>query len=221
MNDSLRIALIVLGSYGIGSVSFAVVMSRLFALPDPHSYGSGNPGATNVLRTGHRAAAALTLLGDAGKGVVAVLLARWLWPDPEYTGWTVPMAALAAFIGHLYPIFHRFQGGKGVATAAGIYLALNPWLGAGVLSTWLIMAVFFRISSLAALVAATSAPLYAAMLFGGRPVTLAIIPVTLFLLLRHRENIRRLWAGTEPRIGQKKSSHSVVSPDQSQEGKSS
>jgi glycerol-3-phosphate acyltransferase PlsY len=131
------------------------------------------------------------------------------------------MAALAAFIGHLYPIFHRFQGGKGVATAAGIYLALNPWLGAGVLSTWLIMAVFFRISSLAALVAATSAPLYAAMLFGGRPVTLAIIPVTLFLLLRHRENIRRLWAGTEPRIGQKKSSHSVVSPDQSQEGKSS
>jgi len=221
MNDSLRIALIVLGSYGIGSVSFAVVMSRLFALPDPHSYGSGNPGATNVLRTGHRAAAAFTLLGDAGKGVVAVLLARWLWPDPEYTGWTVPMAALAAFIGHLYPIFHRFQGGKGVATAAGIYLALNPWLGAGVLSTWLIMAVFFRISSLAALVAATSAPLYAAMLFGGRPVTLAIIPVTLFLLLRHRENIRRLWAGTEPRIGQKKSSQSVVSPDQSQEGKSS
>ena len=221
MNDSLRIALIVLGSYGIGSVSFAVVMSRLFALPDPHSYGSGNPGATNVLRTGHRAAAAFTLLGDAGKGVVAVLLARWLWPDPEYTRWTVPMAALAAFIGHLYPIFHRFQGGKGVATAAGIYLALNPWLGAGVLSTWLIMAVFFRISSLAALVAATSAPLYAAMLFGGRPVTLAIIPVTLFLLLRHRENIRRLWAGTEPRIGQKKSSHSVVSPDQSQEGKSS
>ena len=221
MNDSLRIALIVLGSYGIGSVSFAVVMSRLFALPDPHSYGSGNPGATNVLRTGHRAAAAFTLLGDAGKGVVAVLLARWLWPDPEYTGWTVPMAALAAFIGHLYPIFHRFQGGKGVATAAGIYLALNPWLGAGVLSTWLIMAVFFRISSLAALVAATSAPLYAAMLFGGRPVTLAIIPVTLFLLLRHRENIRRLWAGTEPRIGQKKSSHRVVSPDQSQEEKSS
>lgn len=221
MNDSLRIALIVLGSYGIGSVSFAVVMSRLFALPDPHSYGSGNPGATNVLRTGHRAAAAFTLLGDAGKGVVAVLLARWLWPDPEHTGWTVPMAALAAFIGHLYPIFHRFQGGKGVATAAGIYLALNPWLGAGVLSTWLIMAVFFRISSLAALVAATSAPLYAAMLFGGRPITLAIIPVTLFLLLRHRDNIRRLWAGTEPRIGQKKSSHSAASPDQSQEGKSS
>ncbi len=221
MNDSLRIALIVLGSYGIGSVSFAVVMSRLFALPDPHSYGSGNPGATNVLRTGHRAAAAFTLLGDAGKGVVAVLLARWLWPDPEHTGWTVPMAALAAFIGHLYPIFHRFQGGKGVATAAGIYLALNPWLGAGVLSTWLIMAVFFRISSLAALVAATSAPLYAAMLFGGRPITLAIIPVTLFLLLRHRDNIRRLWAGTEPRIGQKKSSQSAASPDQSQEGKSS
>ena len=221
MNDSLRIALIVLGSYGIGSVSFAVVMSRLFALPDPHSYGSGNPGATNVLRTGHRAAAAFTLLGDAGKGVVAVLLAGWLWPDPEHTGWTVPMAALAAFIGHLYPIFHRFQGGKGVATAAGIYLALNPWLGAGVLSTWLIMAVFFRISSLAALVAATSAPLYAAMLFGGRPITLAIIPVTLFLLLRHRDNIRRLWAGTEPRIGQKKSSHSAASPDQSQEGKSS
>jgi len=221
MNDSLRIALIVLGSYGIGSVSFAVVMSRLFALPDPHSYGSGNPGATNVLRTGHRAAAAFTLLGDAGKGVVAVLLAGWLWPDPEHTGWTVPMAALAAFIGHLYPIFHRFQGGKGVATAAGIYLALNPWLGAGVLSTWLIMAVFFRISSLAALVAATSAPLYAAMLFGGRPITLAIIPVTLFLLLRHRDNIRRLWAGTEPRIGQKKSSQSAASPDQSQEGKSS
>ena len=200
MND----ALIVLGAYLIGSVSFAVVVSRLYALPDPHSYGSGNPGATNVLRTGNKVAAVLTLAGDAGKGVVAVLLARMLSGEPDANGTIVPLSALAAFTGHLFPVFHRFRGGKGVATAAGVLLALSPWLGLATLGTWLVMAVFFRISSLAALVAALGAPFFAFGLFGLRPVTLCMIPIAALLFLRHKANIARLLSGTEPRIGQKK-----------------
>jgi glycerol-3-phosphate acyltransferase PlsY len=200
MND----ALIVLGAYLIGSISFAVVVSRLYALPDPHSYGSGNPGATNVLRTGNKVAAVLTLAGDAGKGVVAVLLARTLSGEPDAYGTIVPLSALAAFTGHLFPVFHRFRGGKGVATAAGVLLALSPWLGLATLGTWLVMAVFFRISSLAALVAALGAPFFAFGLFGLRPVTLCMIPIAALLFLRHKANIARLLSGTEPRIGQKK-----------------
>ena len=205
MNEAAIVeALIVLGAYLIGSVSFAVVVSRLFALPDPHSYGSGNPGATNVLRTGNKAAAALTLAGDAGKGVAAVLLARWLSGEVDASGLVAPLAALAAFVGHLYPVFHRFQGGKGVATAAGVLLALNLWLGLATLASWLVVAVFFRLSSLAALVAAVGAPFFAFGLFGLRPVTLCMIPIAILLMVRHKANIARLLAGTEPRIGQKK-----------------
>lgn len=196
--------LIVVGAYLLGSVSFAVVMSKLFALPDPHTYGSKSPGATNVLRTGNKAAAALTLAGDAGKGLVAVLLAKAVTGEDIGTSLVVPMAGAAAFIGHLYPVFHRFQGGKGVATAAGALLGYSVWLGAGTFGTWLVIVVFFRISSFAALVAAVSAPCYAFMLFGAQPVTWATIPIALLLMVRHRANIERLLAGTEPRIGAKK-----------------
>ncbi len=204
MNDVLPAILVVAGAYLIGSVSFAVVMSRVFALPDPHTYGSKNPGATNVLRTGNKAAAALTLVGDAGKGIVAVLLAKAITGEDIANSLVVPLAGLAAFVGHLFPIFHRFLGGKGVATAAGVLLGYDLWLGAGTLATWLIMAVFFRISSFAALVAAVFAPLFAFWLFGVRPVMWATIPIALLLMMRHRANIARLLDGTEPRIGGKK-----------------
>ena len=204
MNDVLPAILVVAGAYLIGSVSFAVVMSRVFALPDPHTYGSKNPGATNVLRTGNKAAAALTLVGDAGKGIVAVLLAKAITGEDIANSLVVPLAGLAAFVGHLFPVFHRFQGGKGVATAAGVLLGYDVWLGAGTLATWLIMAVFFRMSSLAALVAAVFAPLFAFWLFGVRPVMWATIPIALLLMMRHRANIARLLDGTEPRIGGKK-----------------
>ena len=196
--------LIVLGAYLLGSVSFAVVMSKVFSLPDPHTYGSKSPGATNVLRTGNKLAAALTLLGDAGKGLVAVLVATAITGEDISTSLVIPLAGLAAFLGHLFPVFHRFLGGKGVATAAGVLLGYSGWLGAGTLATWLIVAVFFRISSFAALVAAVFAPCFAFMLFGAHPVTWATIPMALLLLVRHRPNIERLLAGTEPRIGAKK-----------------
>ena len=188
MND----ALIVLGAYLLGSVSFAVVISRLFALPDPHTYGSKNPGATNVLRTGNKFAAALTLLGDAGKGLAAVLIAKAITGESIATSTLVPLAGLAAFVGHLYPVFHRFQGGKGVATAAGVLLGYDLWMGGGTFATWLIIAVFFRISSFASIVAAVFAPCYAFWLFGAQPVVWATIPLAALLLLRHRGNIERL-----------------------------
>ena len=196
--------LIVAGAYLLGSVSFAVVVSRLFALPDPHSYGSKSPGATNVLRTGNKLAAALTLLGDSGKGLAAVLLAKALTGEGIATSTVVPLAGLAAFVGHLYPVFHRFKGGKGVATAAGVLLGYDLWLGAGTLSTWLVIAVFFRISSFAALVAAVFTPCFAFWLFGVRPVMWVTIPLALLVLARHSENIKRLLAGTEPRLGARK-----------------
>lgn len=203
MNELLFAALIVAGAYLLGSVSFAVVVSRLFALPDPHTYGSKSPGATNVLRTGNKAAAALTLAGDAGKGLAAVLIAKALTGEDIGAGFVVPLAGLAAFVGHLFPVFHRFLGGKGVATAAGVLLGYNLWLGAGTLATWLMIAVFFRMSSLAAIVAALFTPCFAFWLFGVRPVMWATIPMALLLLVRHRANIARLLSGTEPRIGEK------------------
>jgi acyl phosphate:glycerol-3-phosphate acyltransferase len=208
MNDLLIVA----GAYLLGSISFAVVMSRIFALPDPHTYGSKSPGATNVLRTGNKAAAALTLLGDAGKGLVAVLAAKAITGEDTSTSLVVPLAGLAAFTGHLFPVFHRFLGGKGVATAAGVLLGYSWWLGTGTLATWLIIAVFFRISSFAALVAAVFAPCFAFMLFGAQPVTWATIPMALLLMIRHRANIERLIAGTEPRIGAKKNPVSETNP---------
>lgn len=188
-------------AYLIGSVSFAVVVSRVMGLADPRTYGSGNPGATNVLRTGNRLAALLTLLGDALKGVVAVLLARMLAPSLGLDEQAVMLAGLAAFIGHLYPVFHRFQGGKGVATAAGVLLAVDPLIGAGTLATWLIIAFFFRYSSLAALVAAVFAPLWQAFIHGADSRALAVAVMGALLIWRHRVNIGRLLNGTESKIG--------------------
>ncbi|CAP42892.1 glycerol-3-phosphate 1-O-acyltransferase PlsY [Bordetella petrii] len=202
----LSAALIAL-AYLIGSIPFAVVVSKLMGLQDPRSYGSKNPGATNVLRSGNKAAAALTLLGDAFKGWFALWLAQMLAPG---LSWTVfALVALAAFLGHLYPVFLGFKGGKGVATALGILLAIHPGLALATAATWVIIAVFFRYSSLAALVAAFFAPVY--YLFGSGvawyaqgPVGVALAIITLLLFYRHRANIARLLAGTESRIGAKK-----------------
>jgi acyl phosphate:glycerol-3-phosphate acyltransferase len=196
----MQTVLIVLAAYLLGSVSFAIVVSRVLALPDPRSYGSKNPGATNVLRSGSKTAAALTLLGDAAKGWFAVWLASKVAGMPPAAGLSAPLAGLAAFAGHLFPVFHRFKGGKGVATAAGVLLGFDPWLGLATIATWGVMVLFFRISSLAALVAALFAPCYAWWLFGLRPLLAVVTAIALLLIWRHRANIGRLFAGTEPRI---------------------
>ena len=190
-----------LAAYLLGSISFAVVVSRAMKLPDPRSYGSKNPGATNVLRTGKKVAAALTLLGDASKGWLAVFLTDHFFSTEVPASYKMAAVALAVVVGHMYPIFHRFQGGKGVSTALGVLLALNVWLAVGAASTWLVIAVFFRISSLAALIAAVSAPIYCFMLYGLHPYTLAVGIIALLLVWRHKANIRKLLAGTEARIG--------------------
>jgi glycerol-3-phosphate acyltransferase PlsY len=192
-------------AYLIGSVPFAVLMSRLFRLPDPRTYGSKNPGATNVLRTGRKAVAALTLLGDAVKGWLAVQLAQHLAPQYGLGSATVAAVALAVFLGHLYSVFLRFHGGKGVATALGVLLALDPWLGLATLATWLIVAFIWRFSSLAALVAAVLVPFYALYIFGWNSYTLAVLVISLLLIWRHQSNIRNLIAGTEGRFGKRES----------------
>lgn len=197
-------AIAVLLAYLIGSVSFAVVVSRVMGLSDPRTYGSRNPGATNVLRTGNRKAAAFTLAGDALKGVVAVLLARMFAQRFGFDDGTIALVALAVFVGHLFPVFHRFAGGKGVATAAGVLLALNPWLGLSTLAVWLLVAYLFRYSSLAALAAAVFAPLAAMFLFGTNPIVAAVGLMSVLLIWRHAANIGNLLAGKEGRIGQKK-----------------
>ena len=192
----------VLVAYLIGSISFAVLTSRAFRLPDPHTYGSGNPGATNVLRTGNKAAAALTLVGDLLKGWFAVALVQQHVPGEPLTA---ACAAVAVTLGHMYPVFHRFRGGKGVATALGVLLALNGWLAAGTAATWLIIVAFFRISSLAALVAAAFAPFFAFLLYGMGLLALepavGVAVIAALLVYRHRDNIRNLMSGTEGRIG--------------------
>jgi glycerol-3-phosphate acyltransferase PlsY len=190
--------LAVIGAYCLGSVSFAILVSRLMRLPDPRSYGSKNPGATNVLRSGKRIAAILTLLGDGGKGWLAVWAAGLLAPAP-----VAALAGLAAFLGHLYPVFHRFHGGKGVATAAGVLLGLDLWLGAGTLATWIIIAAFLRYSSLAALIAAAFAAVFSVVRLGPGEAA-AVVAMALLLVWRHRANIVRLRAGTEPRLGARK-----------------
>jgi acyl phosphate:glycerol-3-phosphate acyltransferase len=192
-------------AYLIGSLSFAVIVSRAFSLPDPHTYGSGNPGATNVLRTGRRVAAALTLVGDAGKGWLAVFLALRFAPEYGVGAEGIAGVVLAVFLGHLFPLFFGFRGGKGVATALGILVAINIWLGLATLVTWLIIAVFFRISSLAAIVASAFAPFYAFWLFGLAPAVGAVLAMSALLIWRHKANIRKLLAGEEGRIGQKAS----------------
>ena len=192
-------------AYLLGSVSFAVLMSKAFSLPDPRTYGSNNPGATNVLRSGKKAAAALTLLGDAAKGWVAVFLAMHFAPHDENYLMLVAAVVLAVFLGHVFPVFLRFQGGKGVATALGVLLALSGWLGLATLATWLLVALVFRLSSLSALVAAAGAPFYALLLGLPHEWALASGVMSLLLFWRHKSNIQNLLAGKESRIGSKKS----------------
>lgn len=189
-----------LAAYLIGSVSFAVIVSRVFSLPDPRSYGSGNPGATNVLRTGRRSAAALTLLGDIAKGWCAVFLA-YSSADAGAVEVTEAAAAAAVVAGHAYPVFFRFQGGKGVATVLGVLAGLNLYLAAGTAATWAIIAFFFRISSLAALISAVFAPVFCYLLYGVHPFTVSVTAIALFIIYRHKANIRNLLAGTESHIG--------------------
>jgi len=198
-----------LAAYLIGSLSFAVLVSRLMGLNDPRTYGSKNPGATNVLRSGNKAAAIVTLLLDGFKGWLPVVAVKW-WGEAYGLGdGTVALVGLAAFLGHLYPVFFRFQGGKGVATAAGVILGFNPWLGLASLLTWLIIAVFFRYSSLASIVTAVFAPAF--FLLGNRVVweapgvqVLSLAVMALLLIWRHSENINRLLAGKESKLGAKK-----------------
>ena len=196
-------------AYLVGSLSFAVIVSWAMGLPDPHSYGSGNPGATNVLRTGKKLAAVLTLAGDAGKGWFAVWLALKYAADFGLSPTTIAGVVIAVFLGHLFPVFFRFQGGKGVATAFGILMAISGWLGLATLTTWLIIAIFFRYSSLAAIVASVFAPLYCFFLFGvsetwPAAALPAVILMSALLVWRHRENIHKLLAGTESKVGGKK-----------------
>ena len=194
----MDMALAIVGAYLLGSVAFAIVVSKLMRLPDPRSYGSKNPGATNVLRSGSKAAAILTLLGDGAKGWLAVWLVFRYLPD------AAPYAALAVFLGHLFPLYHRFHGGKGVAAAAGVLLAIDWRIGLGTLATWLIIAFFLRYSSLASLVAAAFAPFAVALVLGMNAFFAAVCIMSALLVWRHRENIARLIAGTESRIGAKK-----------------
>jgi glycerol-3-phosphate acyltransferase PlsY len=193
-------ALFVLAAYLIGSISFAVVVSRFFGLPDPHTYGSGNPGATNVLRTGKRAAAALTLIGDAAKGAVALWLAQQLAARFGVGESVLAVVALAVFLGHLFPLYFHFRGGKGVATAAGILLAMDWRIALTLLVVWVLVAVFSRYSSLAAVVAAALSPLAALHFLGRGPMTWALLVIAVLLVWRHRRNIERLLAGNESRI---------------------
>lgn len=182
--------------YAIGSLSFAVLVSRACGLPDPRTYGSGNPGATNVMRTGKKTAAALTLLGDGAKGWAAVFLAQQLAPSWGVSEAGIAACALATFLGHLFPVFFGFKGGKGVATTAGILLALNSWLGLAVLASWILTFVLSRVSSLSALVAAVLAPVYA-WFFLSKPYVVTVFMLALLLIWRHRVNIRNLLQGTE------------------------
>ncbi|MFA9276199.1 MAG: glycerol-3-phosphate 1-O-acyltransferase PlsY [Candidatus Aquirickettsiella gammari] len=194
----------IVAAYLIGSISFAVVVSRLFGLSDPRTYGSKNPGATNVLRSGNKAAAALTLVGDGFKGWLAVWLAMFFQQKFELSSDTIAAVGLAVFIGHLWPVFFKFVGGKGVATALGVLLAVNVWLGLATFVTWLVVAYAFRYSSLAALIAALFAPFYYGLLFGADLTLLAVAIMSGLLIYRHGANIGNLMRGKESRIGSKK-----------------
>ena len=209
MLEQSSVVVLTLGAYLVGSLSFAVIVSRLMGLDDPRTYGSQNPGATNVLRSGNKAAAIATLLFDALKGYLPVLLVKVFGPDVGLDDLAVAWVAIAAFIGHLWPVFFSFKGGKGVATAAGILFGVEPLLGLATLSTWLIVAIFFRYSSLAALAASLFAPAY--YLFGdnlawqtSQAELLAVMVMSALLLMRHKDNIARLVRGQETKIGAKK-----------------
>ena len=205
--NALNLFLMLLAAYLIGSLSFAVIVSRVMGLADPRSYGSKNPGATNVLRSGNRAAAVLTLAFDALKGYLPVLLVLLVGPRYGLSSTAAALAGLAAFLGHLWPVFFRFQGGKGVATAAGALLAINPLLGAATLLTWAIIAAFSRYSSLASIVAAVFAPFYQALIWGIDGSLLPLTVMCLLLIWRHEGNIHKLLAGTEGKLG-----HKAVAP---------
>ena len=207
--DASVVVLLVLGGYLVGSLSFAVIVSRVMGLDDPRTYGSQNPGATNVLRSGNKKAAIATLLFDALKGYFPVLLVKLYGPDFGLDDRAVALVAISAFMGHLWPVFFAFKGGKGVATAAGILFGVEPLLGAAVMCTWLIVAFFFRYSSLAALAASLFAPAY--YLFGNQIAwqtsdaeLLAVMVMSALLLMRHKDNIARLVSGQETKIGAKK-----------------
>ena len=200
--------LAILGGYLIGSLSFAVIVSRVMGLNDPRTFGSKNPGATNVLRSGNKGAAVITLLLDAAKGWLPVVLVKWYGARYGLGEGTMALVGLAAFVGHLYPVFFKFAGGKGVATACGVLLGVNPVLGLAAGATWLIMAYFFRYSSLASLTAAVFAPVY--YIFGdgiawylNKGVVFSLSVMSLLLIYRHIENIGRLLKGTESRLGKK------------------
>ncbi len=200
--QTLYPVLATLAAYLIGSLSFAVIVSRAMGLSDPRTYGSGNPGATNVLRSGNKAAAILTLLLDALKGYVPVVLVKEFGGAYGLDEGTLALVGLAAFLGHLWPVFFHFKGGKGVATAAGVLFGLNPWLGLATLVTWLIIAAFTRYSSLAALVAAVFAPFYQILGWGGGPVAITVTVTGALLVYRHQANIAKLLKGTEGKLGQ-------------------
>lgn len=215
-STSLLPWVLVVAGYLLGSLSFAVIVSRGMGLADPRSYGSGNPGATNVLRSGNRTAALLTLAFDALKGYVPVVAVLALGPRAGLTGDGLAHVAaatgLAAFLGHLWPVFFRFQGGKGVATAAGVLLALNPLLGLATLVSWVVIAAFFRYSSLASIVAAVFAPFYHLLIWGPGWTAAAVAVMSALLVWKHAGNIRKLLAGTESRIGQKAAADPVKEP---------
>jgi acyl phosphate:glycerol-3-phosphate acyltransferase len=196
----MQTALAILAAYLLGSVPFAMISSKLFGLADPRTYGSGNPGATNVLRSGNKKAALFTLIGDALKGWIAVFAAQYYGLDDSLVG----LVALAVFFGHLYPIFLKFKGGKGVATAAGVLLALDPALGLAVLGTWLLVAFVSRYSSLAAVLAAALAPVYSVLIYGANHPTVIVSVIGMALIGKHWQNLQRLLAGQEAKIGSKK-----------------
>lgn len=206
---SLPMSLLIIAAYLLGSLSFAVIVSKTMGLADPRTYGSNNPGATNVLRSGNKKAAALTLLGDALKGWIAVFAAQWIAPligpgeagTPSYT-LAIAAVMIAVTIGHMWPIFFKFKGGKGVATAAGILLALNLWLGLATLAIWIFVAKVLKISSLSALIAAAATPLLTALLLPNQTVYLGAVTVIAVLLIqRHKQNIIGLMKGKESKIG--------------------
>jgi acyl phosphate:glycerol-3-phosphate acyltransferase len=189
----------IVASYLLGSIAFGIVVSKLFGLPDPRTVGSGNPGATNVLRSGKKSAALLTLLGDIFKGWFPV----WLALQSGMLMWVVSWVSVAVFIGHLYPVFYKFKGGKGVATALGILLAISGWLGLAVVATWLIVFFIWRYSSLSALVAAVLAPLYAYFMLPYKDYVWMTLFLSVMLIWRHKSNIQKLLAGTESGFGKK------------------
>ncbi|WP_229429687.1 MULTISPECIES: glycerol-3-phosphate 1-O-acyltransferase PlsY [unclassified Massilia] len=203
MNPTIATIIATIAAYLIGSISFAVVVSHAFGLADPRTYGSKNPGATNVLRSGSKKAAIATLVGDCLKGWLAVWLAVHFGPQYGLEEGSIALVALAVFIGHLWPVFFKFVGGKGVATALGVLLGINPWLGLATAATWLIVAYAFRYSSLAALIASVFAPFYYGLLFGADEILFAVFIMSGLLLWRHSANIANLLAGKESRIGSK------------------